>query len=103
MIASLHGLITDLGDDYAVLEVGGVGLQVYVPAGHHDELSIGNSARFHTHLIVRETELTLYGFPTKEEQQFFSLLLGVKGVGPRLALGHTFYPQPQCYSTCRVQ
>lgn len=86
MIASLRGQITDLGDDYAVLEVGGVGLQVYVPAALRDELSVGEGARLYTHLIVRETELTLYGFPSKEERQFFGLLLGVKGVGPKLAL-----------------
>ena len=86
MIASLRGQVTDLGDDYAVIEVGGVGLQVYIPAAHHDELTVGEGARLFTHLIVRETELTLYGFPGKEERQFFGLLLGVKGVGPKLAL-----------------
>jgi len=86
MIASVRGQITDLGDDYAVVEVGGVGLQIYVPSLHRNELSVGEGTRLYTHLIVRETELTLYGFSSKEERQFFSLLLGVKGVGPRLAL-----------------
>lgn len=86
MIASLLGRIADKGDDSLVIEVGGVGLQVFVPAILLDTSQVGDNLALFTHLVVRETELTLYGFPTKEERRFFTLLLGVNGVGPRLAL-----------------
>ncbi|MBW8010646.1 MAG: Holliday junction branch migration protein RuvA [Chloroflexi bacterium] len=86
MIASINGRIAEIDADSIVLEVGGIGLRVYVPAPLRDELQPGKSAALHTHLIVRENDLTLYGFETKEEREFFSMLLGVNGVGPRLAL-----------------
>lgn len=86
MIASLSGRVADLGEDYAVVEVGGVGLQVYLPAPQRAEMNTGQAVTLHSYLVVRETELTLYGFEAKEERDFFVMLLGVKGVGPRLAL-----------------
>jgi len=86
MIASLNGRVADKGADYAIVEVGGVGLQVFVPNPHIDEMRIGEKVYLHTHLVVREDALTLYGFETAEEREFFNLLIGVNGVGPRLAL-----------------
>jgi Holliday junction DNA helicase RuvA len=86
MIASISGRVAEAGDDGLVVEVGGVGLQVYAPAALVLEAEVGQPISLHTYLVVRETELTLYGFQTKEERHFFTLLLGVNGVGPRLAL-----------------
>jgi len=86
MIASLNGRVAEKGSDYAIVEIGGVGLQVFVPAPHVDELRVGEKVFLHTHLVVREDALTLYGFETVEEREFFMLLIGVSGVGPRLAL-----------------
>ena len=86
MIASINGRVAEIDADSIVLEVGGIGLRVYMPAQQRDELKPGQSAALHTHLIVRENELTLYGFETTEEREFFGLLLGVNGVGPRLSL-----------------
>ena len=86
MIASLNGRVSDKGTDYAVIDVGGLGYQVYIPAPHLDELRIGESVSLSTYLVVREDSLTLYGFANSEEREFFSLLMGVNGVGPRLAL-----------------
>ncbi|NGX45617.1 MAG: Holliday junction ATP-dependent DNA helicase RuvA [Chlamydiae bacterium] len=86
MISSLTGHVSDKDETSIVIEVGGVGLQVNVPAAVREEAQIGNTVSLHTYLVVRENELTLYGFPTKEERQFFTLLLGVSGVGPRIAL-----------------
>ena len=86
MIASLNGRIADKGSDYAVVEVGGMGFQVFVPAPHIDELRMGETVFLHTYLVVREDSLTLYGFASTEEREFFILLIGVSGVGPRLAL-----------------
>lgn len=86
MIASINGRVADKGSDYAVVEVGGVGFQVFIPSPVVDELRIGEGVHLHTHLVVREDSLTLYGFATVEERQFFDMLIGVSGVGPRLAL-----------------
>ncbi|MBN1668335.1 MAG: Holliday junction branch migration protein RuvA [Anaerolineales bacterium] len=86
MIASLRGRILDLEEDSLVVEIGGVGLLVYVPAQLRAGLRRHEEVFLHTYLVVREDALTLYGFPSAEEKEFFAMLLGVNGVGPRLAL-----------------
>ena len=86
MIASLSGRIADKGDDFAVVEVGGMGFRVFIPSPQIDELRVGETVYLHTHLVVREDSLTLYGFSSSEEREFFNLLIGVSGVGPRLGL-----------------
>jgi Holliday junction DNA helicase RuvA len=86
MIASLSGRVQEVNADSLVVEVGGVGLLVYVPAPLRAETRSGESIFLHTHLVVREDLLSLYGFESKEGRDFFTLLLGVNGVGPRVAL-----------------
>jgi Holliday junction DNA helicase RuvA len=88
MISSLRGTILQLAPpDALVLEVGGVGFRVLVPVTVFDDLDgVGRSAFLHTHLIVREDALTLYGFASEDQRALFELLLTVQGVGPKLAL-----------------
>ena len=88
MIASLRGLVLQLTPpDVVIVEVGGVGFRVLVPAPVLDALEgVGRSAFLHTQLIVREDALTLYGFASEEQRELFDLLLTVQGVGPKLAL-----------------
>lgn len=86
MIASLTGRIIDKPSDSVVMEVGGIGLRVFIPAQTRDAVRVGETIKFFTYLVVREDSLTLYGFSTSDERDFFTLLLGVNGVGPRLAL-----------------
>ena len=86
MIASLNGRVADKGADFAVIQVGGMGFQVYIPSPQIGELRIGETVFLHTYLVVREDSLTLYGFSSGEEREYFILLIGVSGVGPRLAL-----------------
>ncbi len=87
MISSLRGTIIQLNPDFIVVEVGGVGLKVQVPASVYDELGgVGRNIFLHTHLIVREDALALYGFSSEEQRALFELLLSVQGIGPRLAL-----------------
>ena len=86
MIASLAGEVLEVHSDQVVIQVGGVGLQVFVPAPLRDHLRAGERVFLHTYLVVRQDALSLYGFETREGRQFFALLLGVNGVGPRLAL-----------------
>ncbi len=86
MISSLSARIQDILLDSLIVEVGGVGLQVYIPAPLKDRLNIGDNTLLYTHLVVREDALTLYGFESKDARSIYRLLLGVNGVGPRLAL-----------------
>jgi holliday junction DNA helicase RuvA len=87
VIASVSGSLKKVARDHVVLDVGGVGLRIYVPrtvledAGH-----VGRPMSLHTHLLVRETELALYGFEREEDLTLFEVLLGISGVGPKVAL-----------------
>lgn len=87
MLASLSGVVAATGKDFVVIQVGGVGFQVSVPQTVLDGLSgSGLELTVHTHLHVRENELALYGFGSEEELALFRLLLGVSGIGPKVAL-----------------
>ncbi len=87
MIATVEGEVIGIGELYIVIRVGGgVGLQVYAPTPLRARLRMMERIFLYTHLIVREDLLALYGFETEQEREFFLLLLGVDGVGPRLAL-----------------
>jgi len=87
MISSLHGSVLSTGADNVVIEVGGVGFFVFVPADVAHGARVGEQLRLHTSLIVREDALTLFGFAEAVELEVFSLLLSVTGVGPKSALG----------------
>ena len=86
MIAHLRGSIEFVGKDNLIINVGNVGLRVYVPVTTRDVASVGKMVDLFTHLHIRENEWTLYGFPSQEELELFELLLGVGGVGARTAL-----------------
>ena len=87
MIASISGTIQRIEKDALVILVGGVGIRVFVPRTVLEDVGgVGRSLQLQTHLIVREQELSLYGFQTQEDLQLFEVLLGVNGVGPKVAL-----------------
>ena len=87
MIAGLSGLVERASPGEVVLDVGGVGYRVRVPLSTYASLpSPGSPARLRTVMVVREDEISLYGFATAEEEGLFGLLQGVTGVGPKLAL-----------------
>jgi holliday junction DNA helicase RuvA len=85
VIASVRGSVTSLAPDGAVVEIGGVGLQVQCTPGTLAGLRVGDTAALATSLVVREDSLTLYGFATDDERAVFELLQTASGVGPRLA------------------
>ena len=87
MIASLRGTILALAAGRAVLEVAGVGYSVAITERHARELRVGDAVRLHTALVVREDDLSLYGFSDEVELGLFELLRTVSGVGPKSALG----------------
>jgi len=87
MIASLHGKLETLGSDWAIINVGGIGFQIYMPTTTLSTLgTIGEEVRLHTHLHLREDGATLYGFTSAEEMGLFQTLIGISGLGPKLAL-----------------
>lgn len=86
MIGSLRGEVIDKEENNVLLEVGGVGYVVLAPTPLLDSLIVGVRTQIFTHLYVREQELTLFGFPDKEELELFRLLLKVQGIGPKVAL-----------------
>jgi Holliday junction DNA helicase RuvA len=86
VISSLNGNISQVGEGSLVVEVGGVGLLVNVPDPLSDQLTSGQNVFLHTYLIVRQDALALYGFDSLEGRDYFVLLLGVSGIGPRLAV-----------------
>lgn len=87
MIASLSGELASAGQDHVVVKVGGVGFRLFVPQTLLEGLpGAGKEVTLFTHLHVRENELALYGFGSEEESALFDLLLGVSGIGPKVAL-----------------
>src|SRR3712207_5531784 len=87
MIASVRGTVTAVGSISVVVETGGIGYQVLVPhTVLHTIRAPGDEVLLYTHLHVREDALVLYGFASPEERAFFETLIGVTGVGPRMAL-----------------
>ena len=87
MIASLQGTLTAKHDEGVVIEVNDVGFFVFVTATWlQQQRRVGQRVELHTHLCVRENDLSLYGFETSAELAFFKLLIQVSGIGPRTAL-----------------
>lgn len=86
MIATLRGEIRQVEEGALVVEVGGVGLRVFVPAQVRGQAKAGEAILLYTHLVVREDALTLYGFESQADRELFNTLLGVDGVGPKVAL-----------------
>ncbi len=94
MIASVRGVVAAVAPDSAVIEVGGIGLQLHCAPGTLAGLKAGAEARLAASLIVREDSLTLYGFADDDEKQLFELLQTASGVGPRLAQAVLAVHQP---------
>jgi len=87
MIAGLHGKLESLGGDWAIINVNGISFQVYMPTSTLSTLGIvGEEVQLHTHLHLREDNATLYGFASADELRLFQVLIGVSGLGPKLAL-----------------
>src|SRR6187551_588339 len=88
MITFLHGRLTSALPTQAVVDVGGVGYEVFIPLSSYDKLPApGESVQILTHLHVREDAQILYGFMGAPERDLFRLLVNhVSGIGPKLAL-----------------
>lgn len=87
MISSVRGTVLQVAGTTAVIEIGGIGLSISVTPQHALSMRVGSEARVHTALIVREDDLSLFGFQDVDELTVFDLLRGVTGVGPKSAMG----------------
>jgi len=86
MISRLTGTVVDLGGDSLVVDVHGVGYLVHAPVSVIAAIRVGADVTLHTHLVVREDSMTLYGFLDAHEGRLFQTLTSVSGVGPKVGL-----------------
>lgn len=87
MIAQLSGKLIHKSPEYSIIDVNGVGYRVFTPFSTFYELpDIENHVTLHTYTNVREDALQLFGFLTTDEKEIFQLLIGVSGIGPKLAV-----------------
>lgn len=87
MIASVRGAVTVRRPDHVVVECAGVGYRVAVSAETLKAVpAAGRETALHTHLVIRDDGMHLYGFASEEERELFLMLIGVQGVGPKVAL-----------------
>lgn len=87
MIVALEGILESRGVDSAVVKVGPISLQVYVPSSILSQLgAVGDKVSLHTHVYLREDNVALYGFASPEELSLFQNLISVSGIGPKAAL-----------------
>ncbi len=87
MIDIISGKVVVEGENYLVIMLGGqIGLRVYTTRAARQQVDSTNNVTLHTYLIVREDDLTLYGFASEDERELFRILLGISGISPRLAV-----------------
>jgi Holliday junction DNA helicase RuvA len=88
LIAYLEGKLIEKNPTHLVLEINGIGYSINIPVSSYADIGeVGQTVKVLTYQYVREDELKLYGFASKQEKGLFELLISVNGVGPRLALG----------------
>lgn len=87
VIAGIEGVLKSRGDDWVIVDVGGVSFRLLAPTSTLGILgAVGDRIQLHTHLQVREDSLALYGFASAEELKLFEQLISVSGIGPKVAL-----------------
>ena len=88
MIGFVCGNLVEKGNDHVIVDNQGIGYLIYTPESVLNELPpIGNIVKIHTFMYVREDQLALYGFLTRDDLEIFKMLIGVSGIGPKGALG----------------
>ena len=85
MYEYISGRVDYIGEDYAVIDISGLGYRVFTSQNSMKSLKLGEISKIFTHLIVKEDDLVLYGFATRDELGMFKLLISVSGVGPKAA------------------
>jgi holliday junction DNA helicase RuvA len=87
MIASIQGVLEARRAGYVIIHTGGFGIRVFVPTSTLSRLGeVGSEVSLYTHFYVREDGMSLYGFSSEEDRDAFEQLIGISGVGPKIAL-----------------
>ena len=86
MIASISGKVIQLTKETVIIDINGLGFEVFVPKPLLSETEAGDLLYLYTYMLVREDNISLYGFASLEEKQFFLQFLTVGGIGPKLSL-----------------
>ncbi len=86
MIAQLQGQVSRYSDEIVILDVGGVGYEVYVSNYTYDSTVGHKSAKLYIHTHVREDVIQLFGFASRAEKELFLSLVKVNGIGPKVAM-----------------
>lgn len=86
MIATLEGKVSDKSTDVAVIDCGGVGYGVYITSDDHGSITLGQSTKLYIYEHIREASHDLFGFTSPSVKKLFEQLLGVNGVGPKMAM-----------------
>ncbi len=87
MISYLIGKIEEIEENRIVIEANFMGFQIFVPSTVAHRVSIGEKVKIYTYMSVKEDDISLYGFLTKDDLKIYKLLLAVNGIGPKAALG----------------
>ena len=86
MISYIKGILEDMSPGMVVVDNHGIGYQMMVPMRGESFPKIGQEIKIYTHMHVREDDISLFGFLSKEEKEAFELLIGVNGIGPKVGL-----------------
>lgn len=86
MIAYVRGRVLAIGVETAILDVNGLGYEIYCSGGAFRKLTVGETAELYTYLQVKEDGVTLFGFATPKEKELFLKLISVSGVGPKMGI-----------------
>ena len=87
MIAYISGALVSAGENYIVIDNHGMGYRIFVSGKFLEHIpAYGTQIKIYTHMHIREDELTLYGFHSEEELSVFRILIGISGVGPKVAM-----------------
>jgi Holliday junction DNA helicase RuvA len=86
MIAKITGVVYEIAGRYVIIDVNGVGYKIFATDDTLRRLKKGGTTSLLTYLVVREDALDLYGFLEKKDKEFFELLIGVSGIGPKSAI-----------------
>lgn len=95
MISSVRGVVAEVGHSAVEVDVQGIGYLVHVPTSTLAGLRLGQKVHLLTQMVVREDSMALYGFGDMEQRELFRYLIGVTGVGPRLAIAVLSYLRPE--------
>lgn len=86
MIGYISGTVINKQERAIIVDVNGVGYQVFIDKNTLERVQNGDAVQLHIHTHVREDEISLYGFPSQNQWQLFKLLISVSGIGPKSAL-----------------